>query len=148
MLRGTRTSKLISALLALASVCLSQVVAQPTIKGPAGPTTILAQGSEVPGSAQPDRTQLRRSGSYGKLPLVFERNQGQLDQTVKFLSRAAGYKIFLTETGATFQLRRAGKKNVTLNMGLAGANPQPRIGGLEQLPGQTNYYTREFYRRA
>ena len=34
--------------------------------------------------------------TYGKLPLSFEANQGQTDQTVKFLSRGRGYALFLT----------------------------------------------------
>jgi hypothetical protein len=35
---------------------------------------------------------------YGRLPLTFEANQGQTDATVKFLSRSAGYRLFLTST--------------------------------------------------
>src|SRR6516162_2796665 len=34
--------------------------------------------------------------AYGKLPVTFEANQGQADETVKFLSRNAGYALFLT----------------------------------------------------
>jgi Beta-propeller repeat len=39
------------------------------------------------------------------LPLYFEANQGQTDERVKFLSRGAGYTLFLTEDGATLSLR-------------------------------------------
>jgi Beta-propeller repeat len=39
------------------------------------------------------------------LPLYFEANQGQTDGRVKFLSRGAGYSLFLTEDGATLSLR-------------------------------------------
>ena len=35
---------------------------------------------------------------YGKLPLVFEPNQGQTDERVKFLSRGRGYSLILTES--------------------------------------------------
>jgi len=33
--------------------------------------------------------------NYGQLPLVFERNQGQTDKSVSFLSRGSGYSLFL-----------------------------------------------------
>ena len=42
--------------------------------------------------------------SYGKLPLAFEANQGQTDSQVKFLSRGAGYSLFLTPTEAVLAL--------------------------------------------
>jgi hypothetical protein len=42
--------------------------------------------------------------NYGKLPLAFESNQGQTDQQVKFLSRGAGYSLFLTPTEAVLAL--------------------------------------------
>jgi hypothetical protein len=42
--------------------------------------------------------------NYGKLPLVFELNQGQTDSRVKFLSRGQGYSIYLTGTSATLEL--------------------------------------------
>jgi YVTN family beta-propeller protein len=35
---------------------------------------------------------------YGKLPLSFEANQGQVDGKVSFLSRGSGYTLFLTPT--------------------------------------------------
>src|SRR6185503_2506522 len=34
--------------------------------------------------------------NFGNLPLSFELNKGQLDRDVKFLSRGAGYGIYLT----------------------------------------------------
>jgi hypothetical protein len=34
--------------------------------------------------------------NYGKLPLSFEANNGQADESVKFLSRGPGYTLFLT----------------------------------------------------
>jgi len=43
--------------------------------------------------------------SYGRLPLSFERNQGQADPQVKFLSRGHDYTLFLTGDEAVFTLR-------------------------------------------
>src|SRR5215468_1680694 len=41
---------------------------------------------------------------YGKLPLAFEVNQGQSDPQVKFLSKGAGYSLFLTPDAAVLVL--------------------------------------------
>jgi hypothetical protein len=37
--------------------------------------------------------------------LGFEANQGQTDPRVKFLSRGAGYTLFLTDNEAVFSMR-------------------------------------------
>lgn len=43
--------------------------------------------------------------TYGKLPLAFEKNAGQTDARVDFVSRGKGYTLFLTQGGgATFSL--------------------------------------------
>ena len=52
------------------------------------------------------REKLDLSGSYGKLPLSFEANRGQTDGKVRFLSRGAGYSLFLTGDEAVLRLRR------------------------------------------
>ena len=54
--------------------------------------------------AQP--SQARLVAAYSKLPLSFERNQGQTDQRVKFLSRGSGYSLFLTGDEAVLELHK------------------------------------------
>jgi hypothetical protein len=55
----------------------------------------------LPGSAlaipkAPDKAaKARIVENYGKLPLSFEKNQGQTDEKVGFLSRGGGYILFL-----------------------------------------------------
>jgi hypothetical protein len=49
-------------------------------------------------------TRVQQTESYGKLPLNFEVNQGQVDSQVKFLSRSNGYNLFLTSTEAVLTL--------------------------------------------
>ncbi len=44
----------------------------------------------------PQATKQQVLVAYGKLPLIFETNQGQTDPQVKFLSRGSGYTLFLT----------------------------------------------------
>src|SRR5947207_625485 len=99
----------------------------------------------------------RVSQSYGKLPLHFEANQGQTHQDVRFLARGAGYSLYLTPTEAALTLTKqvsparkpaAGGKSeprgpatgTALRMSFAGANPRPRLTGLEELPGKANYF--------
>src|SRR5438132_8692186 len=99
----------------------------------------------------------RVSETYGKLPLHFEANQGQTHQDVRFLARGAGYSLFLTPTGAALTLTKQvsparkpathGKSEprgpatgTVLRMTFAGANPDPRVTGLEELPGKANYF--------
>ena len=99
----------------------------------------------------------RVSQSYGKLPLHFEANQGQTHQDVRFLARGAGYSLFLTPTEAALTLTkqvsparkpaahgksepRGAATGTALRISFAGANPRPRVTGLEELPGKANYF--------
>ena len=99
----------------------------------------------------------RASEVYGKLPLHFEANRGQTHQDVRFLARGSGYSLFLTPTEAVLTLikpeslarkraaRGSSKPRVpvtgtVLRMTFAGANPDPRVTGLEELPGKANYF--------
>ena len=75
--------------------------------------------------------------AYGKLPLVFEANRGQSNEQVKFLSRASGHTVFLT---ATETVLSTDTPDSPVRMKLLGANPAPRVEGLKQLLGESNYF--------
>jgi len=107
---------------------------------------------------------------YGKLPLSFGANRGQTDKKVQFISRGQGYGLFLTPTEAVLSLHKsesaetktskssgqalpipAGKMpgkaiqskhnmTATLRMKLVGGNPNPKMKGLDELPGKVNYF--------
>jgi hypothetical protein len=89
-------------------------------------------------------TDARLSESYGKLPLYFEANRGRTDKDVRFLSRGAGYNLYLTSDEAVLVLAKrdakAQKKSVALRMNLVGANRKPLVSGLEEQPGKVNYF--------
>src|SRR5688572_27705613 len=74
---------------------------------------------------------------FAQLPLSFERNDGQTDARVKFLSRGDGYTLFLTPTQAVLMLRAdasrpaAGAAAAVVRMTLVGANAEPRVAGVE-----------------
>lgn len=114
-----------------------------------------ALGFALPAAAVADA---RVSESYGKLPLQFEANQGQTHKDVRFFSRGQGYNLYLTASEAVLVLTRPspdenGKRNaqaspspraqaesVALRMALVGANRKPLVSGLDQLPGEVNYF--------
>ena len=95
-----------------------------------------------------------------ELPLSFEVNQGQADSSVKFLSRASDYDLYLTATEATIKLRNARKAGIVdqrmssdspstnslpgstaqLRMKLRGSNPDARVRGLGPPTAPTNYF--------
>ena len=97
-------------------------------------------------------------GSYGNLPLSFVPNQGQAAKAVRFQAAGSGYSIFLTDSAAMLELMKpaasAGRDAKTaapssgsnaplkdfIRMELAGANPNPKLAGVDELPGTVNYF--------
>jgi len=96
---------------------------------------------------------------YGKLPLSFEVNQGQTDAQVKYLSRGAGYSLFLTSSEAVLTLRSASgdtakqaawqpkpfiagrpQSSSVLRLKLLDGNPKTEVSGQDELPGKSNYF--------
>jgi len=73
-----------------------------------------------PNQARPNPARLL--GDYGRLPLQFEENRGQTDAQVRFLSRGAGYALFLTRDEAVLQLRKADPGTAGTGLGLRNAN--------------------------
>jgi hypothetical protein len=115
--------------------------------------SIMAQSTST---TIPEAQRLQLKEGYGKLPMIFEANTGQTDERVKFISRGKGYTLFLTTTEAVLSLvrpneepRKPSKKfeqqtlkndYAVLRMKLIGANPTPRISGLDKLSGKSNYF--------
>ena len=103
------------------------------------------------------------SKAFGHLPLSFEANCGQTAEQVKFLSRGNGYTLFLTPNEMVFSLRKPqpalppslklqerlmqGRspapmsiETAVLRMKLVGAAANPRISGIGEMPGKSNYF--------
>jgi len=84
---------------------------------------------------------IRAMNFYREIPMSFEANDGQENLRVKYSSRAQGYRVFLTEDGATFVFGADTQSPVSsVTMKLKGANRNPRVTGIEKLPGTTNYF--------
>ena len=109
-------------------------------------------------SASDESTRARVSEDFGKLPLSFEPNCGQVDDQVGFISRGCGYNLFLTATDAVIAFSEEGRTGARGNdnydsvsssipdasargfrMRLLGANPNAKLRGLDELPGRINY---------
>ncbi|HYI12644.1 MAG TPA: SBBP repeat-containing protein [Thermoanaerobaculia bacterium] len=95
-------------------------------------------------AAPPVEARSRIVDAFAKLPLRFERNDGQTAREVAYLSRGRGSTLFLTSTEAVLSLRDRkgpGAKTAVLRLRLAGANASPAIAGEEPLQGKINYFT-------
>ncbi len=131
----------------------SGLVALPFIKSEARKLAQIARPKQSPAPAQA-RAGFLTHEAYGKLPLSFEPNQSQTDPRVKFLSRGAGYGLFLTADGAVISLRGSNpdrasasrsasdaqtRSSASVSMRLKGADPASRVTGSAELPGKANY---------
>jgi pimeloyl-ACP methyl ester carboxylesterase len=72
---------------------------------------LLAQISSQPHSRSefrdaPAQLNAKLLEGYGKLPLSFEANLGQIDKSIKFLAKGGGYGLYLTEQEAVLTLLR------------------------------------------
>jgi hypothetical protein len=89
------------------------------------------------------RTPARIIEASDSQPLIFEPNQGQTDELVKFLSRGRRYTLFLTGDEAVLALRSRQSSlpaSLVLRMKLVGADPKALVSGLDALPSTSNYF--------
>ncbi|MHB8655994.1 MAG: DUF7948 domain-containing protein, partial [Terriglobia bacterium] len=99
----------------------------------------------------------RALAQYARLPMSFERNQGQTDHRVKFLARGDGYGLFLTADEAVLTLKRSSVVSRQLSVGrmeepgppttddvlrmqLLNTNANAKVLGEDEQPGRTNYF--------
>lgn len=115
------------------------------------------------GNSLSPSTQAGWRGTYAKLPLSFEENLGQSAREVRYLSHGSGYELFLTPQEAVVslsepirldprhrfatilalrkaRLARQERQLTAIRLRFDGANPQPRIQGLDQMPAKVNYF--------
>jgi hypothetical protein len=94
--------------------------------------TVAAMCAALPAVGAPTST-------YGRLPLTFERNEGQVDPSVRFVSRGRGYSLFLTPTEAALKLKGA-SDDAVVRLQLVGGNRDARITGEKPSQTSTNYF--------
>src|SRR5947209_4440654 len=124
------------------SVSVTALLGVPSANGADNGRNESAKSSKGVNAASVDSSfQKTIAQPYQDLPLRFEANQGQTDGQVRFLSNGSGYSFFLTQSGAVLTFARDAKSQGTvLRMELAGANQNARIHGVDQLPGNSNYF--------
>lgn len=78
---------------------------------------------------------------YGRLPLRFEANAGQVAPATRFIARGARYAVALQPQRALVQLPAANDQTVApvLEMHWLKANPKPVITGDDELATRTHY---------
>lgn len=115
--------------------------------------------AKTPAPHVSEATKARIQATLLRAPLSFEANQGQTDERVKFIARGSGYTMFLTANEAVMVLKKAtgmrqqaiekarshlspqhSELQTVVRMKLVGANPDPKVAGLEALPGKVNYF--------
>jgi hypothetical protein len=112
--------------------------------------------------ANPELSHAQIAEAYGKLPLAFEKNLGQTNPQVQYLSHGQGYELFLTPKEAVLSLRHARAikaspanriayaravreanqtaKTSVVRMQFVGGNPEAEVTGLNKLARKTDYF--------
>lgn len=86
-------------------------------------------------------TSAKAKTSFLKSPLSFEVNKGQSDKHVKFLSRNKVHTLFLTPTEAVLSVKPLkNRRGDSVRIKLVGANQDPELTGVSELPGRANYF--------
>ena len=108
------------------------------------PTPKSKPAVRVPAETRPSQV----TSAYGKLPIRFEINEGQVGTEVKFIARGGGYKLYFTAEGPIIALQRrkprksvsAASESALIRLHMVGSIPSPEISLGEELPGATNYF--------
>ena len=89
---------------------------------------LAVSGAAAPGKA--DKESILEA--YGKLPLYFIENKGQLDPRVRFYVKTSGQTLYFTDEGIVFDLLRGGKETGKATKGEKN-DRQPSRGETERL---------------
>lgn len=97
--------------------------------------------SDLSGSNFVDNAAVKQktAAAYGQLPINFEPNVGQTDDSVQFVARGRGYSMFLAGNEAKLSLRSDAGKYASLTMMLDGASDNTVSRGLDETESRTNY---------
>jgi len=118
-------------------------------------------GGQPPGHVQDKREknearEARVISSYGRLPLYFIKNSGQLDRQVIFYEKGAGHTTFFTEKGLVLSLTRGERKkdarahrasdtntkhiSEAVSLSFLGADNNAKIISDDKMAGKVNYF--------
>jgi hypothetical protein len=78
--------------------------------------------------------------AYGKLPLSFVANEGQItEEAVRYYAQGAGYGFFFTKEGAMLSFAEGKEGGHALGLDFLGADPQATLTARKRLSGEVNY---------
>src|SRR5687768_12209733 len=100
----------------------------------AGIIFVAARNENASPKAADPSIRARVADGFGRLPLSFVANRGQLEQPVKFISNGPGYHLFLTANEAVLTLRKPQadtkvREGSVLRLKMIGANAAPQVEG-------------------
>ncbi|MBI4847180.1 MAG: SBBP repeat-containing protein [Nitrospirae bacterium] len=92
---------------------------------------------------------MQANEDYGKLPLYFIRNDGQVDKSVSFYEKGKGHSTFFTSDGVYLALVNGGKSYDgperadagVVKLGFLNANRSPMISAEGEQEGKINFFT-------
>jgi Cep192 domain 4/Beta-propeller repeat len=150
------------------SVTLSGTATTTILMPPAGfPDLDSTQNQELAQTSAPSPNQSGDPAQpFGRLPLAFEKNNGQFNSQVSFVARSRGRSIAITNRGMVIARARSAatgksgpvenhgvdshysvratsqtaQETVLVKMTLPGSNPARTAVGADELPGKTNYF--------
>ncbi len=110
--------------------------------------------SEASGGGQAADAAVKASlaKAYASTPLAFEQNMGQVDSSVRFLSRGPGFSLWMTQDALTFGVVRPGTRGAdgapdmppegrdVFRLRMVGADQGAEVFGKEQLTSRSNYF--------
>jgi hypothetical protein len=123
---GLLRSRVIAAVAGCALLCVLAALAVAAIAGATGPK-----------SNRLDRATL--ASAYGRLPLSFAPNRGQLDRGALFSARGQGYTLYLSKSSLLLALSSENGHSGALSLSLLGASPTAKLKAQSPLPGRVNY---------
>ena len=87
----------------------------------------------------------KSSVQFFKIPLYFEKNEGQIDPSVKYLAKGRGYSFYFTPQEIAMELKKGSKEesrrtSSVLKLQFVGASQNPRILGIDEQACKSNYF--------
>jgi len=115
------------------------------------PTAGLLAGESSTDTTDLSTTESSILEAYGKLPLLFIENQGQVDEAATYYVKASGQTVYFTEENIVFDLIRYDQaeaddtadrqaERLVFSLDFLGANSQPAIEGSGKDGAVVNYF--------
>jgi hypothetical protein len=146
-MRGTRWSLVVPgpATIALALATLASITALAVVQGQgmtssAGPIAFGTHEQVSSGPARPAQTREQVLEAYGKLPLSFVRNAGQVDRSARYYAQGNGFSVYFTPDKVMLSFIR-GKREAGLALVPLAASAGARLEAADRQRGRVSYFT-------